>query len=402
MHPTLSRGAQTSAFPASTASLLGFNQAPPAPFTISTPPGSSYPTTDFASVPGLTGLTPGAPIPGVAGIPSVNRTSDSPSQQVIVQAHIIRNWGVTAYDTKIGRGQAVFLNRNMRHGEEKDIKMIVTLPQINEILRKSFQKGRMAGITDRNIKNLDSDRLVQLYDVVADDLRDDLDRQRAALDDSRKGAQQKEAYITKLARTQERWWFSDEKQREFIQDHVNQYMQYLNIFGITNNWNHIGFVRNIEPAGDTLKIANVAVRGPLDVDNYWGSSVQQSLYTYLILTRGLDASGEYTHFEFRPWIEQPSEWGQRRQFYTKFPSAAELEYTDFSGAVAYGRTLQLGKVSRVLGTSTPQFSRDESSARLGGRADDSRAEEDAWRETISPNKSTVFLTIGADPWFKGL
>jgi hypothetical protein len=398
--PTLARGATSSAIPAGFASANNFSLAPSAPFAVWTPPGSSEPTTQFGTVPGLTTNRPfSTPSNGtLLSMPTVNRTA-APSNELVRQKYTVRKWE-KLYHERIGRGQIMFARRGTNHQHYTDVLTLITLPQMNEILRLGWRVAKDAGILDVGVArgSADAERRANMVRMVQDDLLDDIDRRRRELDEQ---AQKSKTYAGQLSRflaMDETQWYAAEDNEKFLSERANEYLNYLSVTGISRMWNYMGVSINIEHKDQDWKMMNVGVQGPMDeMDNYWGEHVMQGLNAGMILSRvRSERTQEYTYFQFQPWIEHAGDASSRYQFFSKAPTSAELQYTDVAGYTAYGRHYQVGIIGGVVGG---RVRARDSAYRLSGLADSPTSEFDAWKETDSSVKSTVKMLIGKDPYF---
>lgn len=373
-------GSRTSISPAQS------NLVSPAQFSISSVPGTNFPSTQFASVPGVT-VNPGAGISNALGIPSVAAVSGFPSQEVVVQSYIAKPWEQRNYETRIGRGQLIFSLRESNKGDE--FQNIVTLPQINEILRRSYQQAETSGVIER--ARVDTDTMADLRSNIEQDLEDSVTRKRRLLSEADdEGGRSRQSLVTRLKNTNEKFWFSNPDYRDaLLSDMSTRYLSYLSVTGIMDQWNYIGAGRNIEDIERMFKLVNVAVRGPLDIDNIWGSEIQQSKTVGLVLTRAKTPTGDYKHFVFRPWIEMMDD--SRDSLYSTRPTNVEMFYEDFHGSRQQGEFIEVGSIGRVTTTSKQL---DRHATILSGVLDTPTSEFDAWKASDSRRKPSVFVTLG--------
>lgn len=374
--------------------------APPANFSVNRPPGVDFPSASLRNVPGLSLTTPSGIDGGLGASGSaflaqlegglVRNVAGWPSQEIISQPHIVKPWQ-NGYHERITRGQVLFYRRESANGQ---VESIITLPQINAVLKKGYHIAKSKGILERSM--LDQDTWSDVKFAIAEDLEDELDRKRRLLNENVQDSAKETNMIDRIKNSNSKFHVTNESYRDLIFAESNtQFLRYLSVGGIVETWNYIGVARNIEHSHTQFKVLNCVKGGPLNVDNYWGESLQQGQYTYLILTRKYNRhTNEYEEFQYVPWAQPLSDGGRLQ---TKYPDASDLYFEDESGYGQTGVVYTVGKVGRVvaggLGT-------NEKSMQLAGLMGSNDPEMDAWRETSRDKKGMVFLTIGRDAWDK--
>lgn len=360
---------------------------PPANFTVATPPGAPAPTAAFSSVPG-TVSAPGTNPASMFGVPAVRATAGMPSQEVVVQSHVVNPWP-NGYHERLGRGQIIFIARDAKN--DKNLQTFASLPQMNEVLRIAFEKAIKAGVIERS--TVDADTFGDLKSWIEEDMEDSVARERRHLDEVGKKNRARSNLLTQMKNTNEKFWITTPELKEaLLQQQATQYLKYLAIDGILEKWNYCGVIRNIEHADAHFKVLNSAVSGPLDVDNYWGTGVAQTKNGYLVLKRVRGADGDYGQFAWHPWIENGTD--PRKNIQSAYPDSNDVYYEDVAGYAQYGAVEKIGKIGSV--THNAQQA-GKSSARLAGLAGTATAEIEAWRESSARmKKSSVFMTLTRD------
>ena len=392
-------------------------------------PGGPAPSASQYGVPGLALSTP-AGFPGSAGASAgallaqlgpgaVRVHAGFPSQEIVSQPHVVRPLKGTRYQERIGRGQLLFCRRGTT---DDTVSTIVTLPQINAVLARAYTLARTSGALERAggrraiaaagggaAGAADADLFDDTRNAVEQVLEDDLDRQRRMLAAGVSAAAKAENTVDRLMNTNTRSHTRDPELRTalFAGDDAMSHLAYLSQGGVTELWNVIGVSRNIEYARATFKMVNVIQKGPYDVDNVWGSDLQQGAYVYVVLARHRnEATGEYEQFEYAPWAQRfTSDAARASNVYTKYPPLDVRTYEDVAGYTQRGLAYTVGKVGRMpfvqgrrLGSAGAIAHSVDARARLlaGLAHGEPDTEMAAWAETSRNGKHTVHLTIGTD------
>ena len=378
--------------------------AAPANFRTNPVPGiAGLPSASLRSVPGLALGVPGAQESGFNGATTaallgqfseglVRNQAGWPSQELVTQPHIVKPWD-NGYHERIGRNQALFYRRDSAVGE---VESIVTLPQMNEILRRAHSVASANGVLER--RSLDLDTWGDMKAAIHDDLEDELDRKRRLMADGARDESARSNATDRFRNTNSKFHTTTPEYAEMMfSDGPTQFLRYLSHEGILQTWNYLGVARNIEHSKLNFKVLNAIHTGPYDVDNYWaGETMAQGQYVYLLLTRKYNkSSGQYEQFHMQPWCEPLRDSG--RDLQSKYPTQKELYYEDEGGYGHYGAYFTIGKVARIVANAHGDRRRANV---LAGLSESPNAEHDAWRETQRSKKQTIFLTIGRDPWDK--
>ena len=374
--------------------------APPANFSTNAPPGIDAPSASLRGVPGIDLSIGASPLGGFGvgdsallgqlGGGLVRNVAGWPSQEVIVQSHTVNPWQ-NGYHKRITRGQLLFIRRNAAQGE---VGSIITLPQMNDILRKGYQIAKSNGVLER--QTLDHETWSDVRHAIAEDLEDELDRKRRLLNDNVQDQAKSANMLERVKNVNEKFHTSVDDYRNLLfSEATTQYLRYLSKGGILETWNYIGACRNIEDNSSNFKVLNVAVGGPLNLDNIWGEGLQQGHYLNLILKRRMnDRTAEYEEFQLTPWAEPASD---NSRVQSKYPTTEDLYYEDEAGYAQYGVSYTIGKVGRIVTTSQGN---NVKARILAGLSNSNDAEADAWRETTRNNKGQVFVSLGKDAWDK--
>ncbi len=376
------------------------NLAAPAPFSRNGVPGSAAPTTAFRGVPGLTLNTGSNGESGFGGISTssllaqlgaglVKNVAGFPSQEVISQPYVVRPWA-NQYPEKLTRGQPIFCIRNSS-STNMQMQSMLNLWQVNELLRDGYNKAKASGMFDRS--NAKIDAYTDMKYAIAEDLEDPLDRTRRLLNADIQDMAKQDNVKERIKNTDEKYYVTNELFREVLfSTPSTSYLAYTSKDAILEKMNYVGISQNIENAHTRFKMINVAVGGPLDVDNYWGESIRQGNYLYLILKRiKNERTQEYEEFQFVPWAE-----GDRDAYDTtqiKYPSRLDTYYEDGYGNAHHGHTVTVGKVCSV---DRSRIGNKKMGLLMAGVSGSNTNEHDAYRESMRDRKQTVFVALGKD------
>lgn len=370
------------------------------------PPVIGGPSTSLGGVPGLQipaglsstndsfGVSSASLMNQIFGSGLVTNVANFPSQEVATQSYVVTPWD-NGYHTRMTRGQLVFCRRIK---PRNDVMTIITLPQMNSTLHKAYAIAMDNGILER--KRVDGDSFSDLQDAIKADLEDELDRKRRNFNSDHQEKAKLDNAVARLRNSNEDYHVTTEEYKQMIfQDRATQYLRYLSQGGILETWNYLGPVQNVEDAHRDFKNINVVQSGPIDIENIWGSKVNQGLYAGLVLTRVYDAcTKESGQFQFVPWLEREDDY--ERRLYTKFPSAGDLAYTDIAGYTHYGKYIPVGKIGSFMNDNDRS---DENAAVLAGVHGvtfTGDKELEAWRLASRMRKPVVYMTVGRDAWIK--
>lgn len=407
----------------------------PQGFGVQPVPGVAAPSASLYGIPGLSLSTPSA-FPGTLGAGdaafaaqlgagAVKRHAGFPSQEIVSQPHVVRPWkDGLMYHERIGRGQLLFVRRGTSADQ---MSTIVTLPQMNAVMLRAYTVALTAGVLERAGGRrggggggiLDADLLDDTRQAVEQVLEDDLDYRRRMLDTAVADGAKAENATERLLNTNSRSHTTNPELRSIVfDDERTSYLAYLSLGGITGLWNYLGVSRNIEFKDTRFKMLNAIQSGPYEVDNVWGSGLQQGAYVYVVLRRHRnEATGEYEQFEYVPWAQRfDASVARVANVYSKYPSLDERRYEDVAGYEQCGVAYEVGKVGRMpaapgrrlggggAGTASAlASSMDARALLLAGLARNTHdAEMAAWNETQRNNKQTVWLAIGHDAHHTGI
>lgn len=379
--------------------------APPANFRIGSVPGTELPTTSIGGVPGLALSLPSGTDSGFLGANAgalraqiegglVRNVAGLPSQQVVTSAYVARPWA-NGYHKRMGRGQLIFYKRGSSDGKTHTL---ATLPQINTMLREAYVLAQRVGVLERSNAYGDVDLHDDLLFAIEADMEDDVDRIRRMYSDESKRQMMISNSLQRISNTNERLYTSMEQMQALLDESKRYaFLRLLSLDGVQSTYNYIGALQNIEHTGKEFRVANTAVRGPLHVDKCWRGKMVQGQYLYLVLKRVYNASSdEYEEFQYVPWTQPVTiaSSNERRRVQIKYPDTQDLIYEDAAGYEQIGKALMVGVVGNVMQS---RGENDVRADRLAGLASGVRdTEMIAWRETESPNKTRLFITLGAD------
>lgn len=186
----------------------------------------------------------------------------------------------------------------------RDTAVIVNLTEMNEILRRGWNKAEQAIARELEKRERNGG---------ASDLRE-------------------------LLETPEYSWYCDDRFSKLLSGETasGRILRYLSCDGILQEWEYFGVVKN-DPSEAKLKMITMSSQGRVDTANVFARYTPTSAPLALILKRYRNPATErYEHFYFCPWTDPVASRPD--------PCRADTEYEDRSGHRARGRVIPVGFV----------------------------------------------------------